>query len=65
MIMLGCFSILSLEEHKKDFKLWVDENDFYNKDTTFAANWISQAHRNGFKNYRAINYRAIWFSQIQ
>merc|ERR1712131_528077 len=34
MIMLGCFSILSLEEHKKDFKLWVDENDFYNKDTT-------------------------------
>ena len=50
IIILGCFSILSQEEHKKDFKIWIDEKDFYNKDTIFAANWILQAHRNGFEN---------------
>ena len=48
IIILGCFSILSQEEHKKDFKIWIDEKDFNNKDTIFAANWILQAHRNGF-----------------
>ena len=47
IIMLGCYSILSQEEHKKDFKIWVDEKHFHNKDAIFAANWIIQAHRNG------------------
>ena len=47
IIMLGCFSILSQEDHKKDFKIWINEKDFHNKDVIFAANWIIQAHRNG------------------
>ena len=47
IIMLGCYSILSQEDHKKDFKIWVDERDFHNKDAIFAANWIIRAHRNG------------------
>ena len=55
--MLGCFSILPHGDYNKDMvdengskwaiRIWVDEKDFNNKNTTFAANWISQAQRNG------------------